>query len=153
MKILLVVTALLAAAGAGIFLYIKAQFPSGKDTEITEGYYKKFTSDAELEMKYSQLGNYEVSYTEIPSENESIGKIRFWYPSELEQLVPTLWLSCVMMFFFGLGGGFFDCNLYAGLFDVVAPRYRSAAMGALSLWEMKIRRPAPVKQRPSHWTV
>ena len=44
-------------------------------------------------------------------------------------LVPTLWLSCVMMFVFGLGGGFFDCNLYAGLFDVVAPRYRSAAMG------------------------
>ena len=44
-------------------------------------------------------------------------------------LVPTLWLSCVMMFIFGLGGGFFDCNLYAGLFDVVAPRYRSAAMG------------------------
>ena len=44
-------------------------------------------------------------------------------------LVPTLWLSCAMMFIFGLGGGFFDCNLYAGLFDVVAPRYRSAAMG------------------------
>ena len=44
-------------------------------------------------------------------------------------LVPTLWLSCMMMFLFGLGGGFFDCNLYAGLFDVVAPRYRSAAMG------------------------
>lgn len=44
-------------------------------------------------------------------------------------LVPTLGLSCLMMFFFGLGGGFFDCNLYAGLFDVVAPRYRSAAMG------------------------
>ena len=44
-------------------------------------------------------------------------------------LAPTLWLSCVMMFLFGLGGGFFDCNLYAGLFDVVAPRYRSAAMG------------------------
>ena len=44
-------------------------------------------------------------------------------------LVPTLWLSCVMMFFLGLGSGFFDSNLYAGLFDVVAPRYRSAAMG------------------------
>ena len=44
-------------------------------------------------------------------------------------LVPTLTLSCVMMFVFGLGGGFFDCNLYAGLFDVVAPRFRSAAMG------------------------
>lgn len=44
-------------------------------------------------------------------------------------LVPNLVLSCVMMFIFGLGGGFFDCNLYAGLFDVVAPRYRAAAMG------------------------
>ena len=44
-------------------------------------------------------------------------------------LAPSLGLSCVMMFFFGLGGGFFDCNLYAGLFDVVAPRFRAAAMG------------------------
>ena len=44
-------------------------------------------------------------------------------------LVPNLGLSCLMMFVFGFGGGFFDCNLYAGLFDVVAPRYRSAAMG------------------------
>lgn len=43
--------------------------------------------------------------------------------------MPTLALSCAMMFVFGLGGGFFDCNLYAGLFEVVAPRYRAAAMG------------------------
>ena len=43
--------------------------------------------------------------------------------------MPCLWLSCVVMFFFGVGNGFFDCNLYAGLFDVVAPRYRSASMG------------------------
>ena len=34
-----------------------------------------------------------------------------------------------LVFLLGLGGGFFDCNLYAGLFDVVAPRFRSAAMG------------------------
>ncbi len=83
--ILLAAAVVLLAAGAGIFLYIKAQFPSGKDTEITEGYYKKFRSDAELEMKYSQTGDYEVSYTEMPSENESIGRIRFWYPAELEK--------------------------------------------------------------------
>ena len=43
--------------------------------------------------------------------------------------MPNLWLCCLMMFLFGVGGGFFDCNLYAGLFDVVAPRYRAAAMG------------------------
>ncbi len=42
--------------------------------------------------------------------------------------MPTLSLCCVMMFLFGLGGGFFDCNLCAGLFDVVAPRYRAAGL-------------------------
>ena len=57
-------------------------------------------------------------------------------------LVPTLWLSCVMMFFFGLGSGFFDSNLYAGLFDVVAPRYRSAAMGFYLSGEFFIGCPA-----------
>ena len=43
--------------------------------------------------------------------------------------MPTLKLCCFMMFLFGLGGGFFDCSLYSGLFEVVAPRYRAAAMG------------------------
>ena len=84
-KILLAIILVLAAAGTGAYFYIKAQFPSGKDTDITEGYYQKFRSDAKLEMKYSQLGEYEVAYTELPSENGSIGKIRFWYPAELEK--------------------------------------------------------------------
>ena len=43
--------------------------------------------------------------------------------------MPNIWLCCVMTFVFGLGGGFFDCSLYSGLFEVVAPRYRAAAMG------------------------
>lgn len=43
--------------------------------------------------------------------------------------VPSFWLCCLMMFFFGLGGGLFDCSLYSGIFEVVAPRYRAAAMG------------------------
>jgi len=43
--------------------------------------------------------------------------------------MPTLPLCCFMTFVFGLGGGFFDCALYAGLFEVVAPRYRAAGMG------------------------
>ncbi len=43
--------------------------------------------------------------------------------------MPNIQLCCVMTFVFGLGGGFFDCSLYSGLFEVVAPRYRAAAMG------------------------
>ena len=43
--------------------------------------------------------------------------------------MPSLWLCCLMTFIFGIGGGLFDCSLYSGLFEVVAPRYRAAAMG------------------------
>lgn len=43
--------------------------------------------------------------------------------------MPNFTLCCLMMFIFGLGGGFFDCSLYSGLFEVVAPRYRAAATG------------------------
>ena len=43
--------------------------------------------------------------------------------------MPSLSLCCLMMFVFGIGGGLFDCSLYSGLFEVVAPRYRAAAMG------------------------
>ena len=43
--------------------------------------------------------------------------------------MPNFPLCCFMMFVCGLGGGFFDCSLYSGLFEVVAPRYRAAAMG------------------------
>ena len=43
--------------------------------------------------------------------------------------MPNFALCCFMMFLFGVGGGLFDCSLYSGLFEVVAPRYRAAAMG------------------------
>lgn len=43
--------------------------------------------------------------------------------------MPNLTLSCLAMFVFGIGGGFFDCSLYSGLFEVIAPRYRAAGMG------------------------
>ena len=84
-KLLFIITVIIAAVGIGAFFFIRSKFPETGNTEITEGYYKKFSSDKELEMKYSQLGEYEVSYTEISSDNASIQKIRFWYPSELEK--------------------------------------------------------------------
>lgn len=59
--------------------YIESQKPVYEDD-----YYKDFQSNAELEIKYSILGDYEVSYEEHESENSSIKKIRIWYPKELE---------------------------------------------------------------------
>ncbi len=83
--VLLVVLIVLAGAGIGGFLYIKSMMPGGDgNNDIVEEYYKSFQSDSPLEMKYSQPGDYAIAYTEFPSDNESIGKIRVWYPADLE---------------------------------------------------------------------
>lgn len=84
-KIVLILAGILLMLGIAAFYYIKSMMPSGDgNNDIVEGYYKNFKSDAALEMKYSQLGSFETAYTEFPSDNKSIGKIRVWYPAELE---------------------------------------------------------------------
>ena len=72
--VLIVIFAVLAIKG-----YIESQQPVYKDD-----YYKDFKSDSELEMRYSQLGDYDVSYEEHKSDNKSIKKVRIWYPKDLE---------------------------------------------------------------------
>ena len=85
MKIVLILLAVLLVLGVAAFFYIKSMLPSGNgNNDIVEGYYKNLKSDAPLEMKYSQLGSYETAYTEFASDHESIGKIRVWYPKDLE---------------------------------------------------------------------
>ena len=47
----------------------------------TEMYYQK---DVYKRQKYSNRGDFETAYTEFDSDNQSIQKIRIWYPKELE---------------------------------------------------------------------
>ena len=54
-----------------------------KKTSVKEDYYTESSSSAPLEQKFSQPGEYEVSSFDDPSDNETIKKVRFWYPSEL----------------------------------------------------------------------
>ena len=90
LKIVLILTVILLVLGIAAFYYIKSMMPSGDgNNDIVESYYKKFQSDASLEMKYSQLGAFETAYTEFPSDNESIGRVRVWYPKELENGTKT----------------------------------------------------------------
>lgn len=85
MKVILILLGIVFVLGIAVFWYIKSILPSGKgNNDIIEGYYKDFKSDAPLEMKYSQLGSYETSCTEFASDHESIGKIRVWYPKDME---------------------------------------------------------------------
>ena len=85
LTIVLILAAILLAIGIAAFYYIKSMMPNGDgNNDIVEGYYKNFQSDAPLEMKYSQLGSFETAYTEFHSDNATIGKVRVWYPKELE---------------------------------------------------------------------
>ncbi len=85
LKTVLILAVILLVLGVAAFYNIKSMMPSGDgNNDIVEGYYKKFQSDAPLEMKYSQLGSFETAYTEFHSDNATIGKVRVWYPKELE---------------------------------------------------------------------
>lgn len=81
MKIIGVIILVIAAIVAA--LVIKG-FVDAKKASVREDYYADFSSSSPLEQKYSQLGEYEVSSFDDPSDNETIKKVRFWYPSELE---------------------------------------------------------------------
>ena len=84
MIVLIVILLIVVGAGTAGYIYIKSMLPSGDgNNDITEGYYLNFKSDASLEMKYSQPGDYATAYTEFPSDNESIGKVRVWYPADV----------------------------------------------------------------------
>ena len=85
MKIVLILLGVILILVIAAFLYIKSMLPNGGgNNDITEGYYERFQSDAPLEMKYANPGSFETSYAEFISDNESIGKVRVWYPTELE---------------------------------------------------------------------
>ncbi len=46
---------------------------------------------------------------------------------------PTVTYTWVAVAFYGIFRGFFEVNTHASLFDVVAPRYRSTAVGMLNM--------------------
>ena len=85
MKIVLIVPGVILILFIAVFLYIKSMLPNGGgNNDITEGYYERFESDAPLEKRYANPGSFKTSYTEFASDNESIVKVRVWYPAELE---------------------------------------------------------------------
>lgn len=81
MKIIGGIVLVIAAAAAAL---VTRGLIESKRSSVKEDYYASFFSAAPLEMKYSQLGEYEVSTLDDPSDHEAIKKVRFWYPSELE---------------------------------------------------------------------
>lgn len=56
---------------------------------------------------------------------------------------PSQTLCCIAMAAFGLCRGVYDSNLFASLFDVVAPRYRASASGLMLCFAFIIGSSAP----------
>lgn len=67
------------------FLLIKNYIDSQKPW-LEKDYYTQFQPDLELEKKYAGLGDYEVSGMVVKSGDKTIGNIRIWYPSEMENM-------------------------------------------------------------------
>ena len=82
-KVLKIIGVILFVIAAAVAALVIKGLIEAKKTSVKEDYYTDFSSSAPLEQKYSQLGKYEVSSFDDPSENATIKKVRFWYPSEL----------------------------------------------------------------------
>ena len=61
---------------------------------MSGNYYKDFKSDAELEYKYSQLGEYEVDNYTLEGEDPVYGAINVWYPKNTgDEKVPMIFVA------------------------------------------------------------
>ena len=125
-----------------------------KDYDIVEGYYKKFRSNAPLEMKYSQLGAYDTAYTEFSSADESIGKVRVWYPRELEN-GETTWPMIMVVNASGTPASsyepFFPRLASWGFVVVGNEDGHALPVGVLSWSATRTARPEMVKRLPLLW--
>ena len=58
-------------------------------------------------------------------------------------LGPTVWAACAGMALFGLFRGLYESNTHASLFEVIEPKYRSSAVGAMVMVAFLVGAAAP----------
>ncbi len=56
----------------------------------------------------------------------------------------TVWTACAGMALFGLFRGLFESNTHASVFEVIEPRYRSSAVGAMVMMAFLVGATAPL---------
>lgn len=65
-------------------LLIKNAIASNKPV-LSNDYYTWLTYENELEAKYALPGTYDMEHSDVRSKNKSIGKIRVYYPSDINE--------------------------------------------------------------------
>ena len=81
MKIILIILGVIAVLIIALFLFL---LWSSKQPAVSVGYFNDVVTDAPCEIKYTQMGTYEVSTFEQASDNKQVGRFRVWYPAEME---------------------------------------------------------------------
>ena len=81
MKIILIILGVIVVLILALFLFL---LWSSKQPAVSVGYFNDVITDAPCELKYTQMGAYEVSTFEQASDNKKVGKFRVWYPAEME---------------------------------------------------------------------
>lgn len=62
---------------------------SQKAVMVNNNYYNEVKAVGMLKKKYTQKGNYNVTFIEYDSSNNNIGKYKIWYPVEIESQTNT----------------------------------------------------------------
>lgn len=81
-KVMIIIGVIILVIAAVVAALVIKGLIEAKKTSVKADYYTEFSSSP-LEQKYSQLGEDEVASFDDPADNETIKKVRFWYPSEL----------------------------------------------------------------------
>ena len=112
MKIILIILGIIAAL---IIMFILFLMWSGKQPMVKDGYYNDVQTSAPLEQKYTQKGNYEVSYYEQDANNKQWKKYEIWYPTEMETSRGTYPLVVMV------NGTGVAASKYKPIFDLMCP--------------------------------
>ena len=79
-KFMKLAPAAIIIAALALVLMLGRNFLDSKLPTLSGSYYKDFKTEAELEMKFSQKGEFSVDDRTVETDDEVIGNISVWYP-------------------------------------------------------------------------
>ncbi len=80
-KVILVIVAIILVALCALLAFCSW---AGKQPAVQDNYFNSVKTTAPIEKKYTQKGNYQVSYYEQKANNDKWKKYEIWYPTEME---------------------------------------------------------------------
>lgn len=111
MKIVLIILGVIIAAALLLFLLL---LWASKQPSVKEGYFNEVVTEAPLEHKYTQMGDYSVSTFDQEATNKKVGRFRVWYPTEMVDSEKTYPLVVMV------NGSGTPASRYEAVFDHLA---------------------------------